>query len=140
MALIFLMECTDPQHPLHKLSPFAIHKGILGISGEPVGVKKLRSGQILVEFDKQHYSTNLLKCKSFAQIPVQVIPHKSLNIKKGIIRCADRRDYDNDDILDELKPQSVVRVQRMTINRNGMRRPTNTFIVTFGGSKLHILL
>ena len=131
-----IMEGTDLQHPLHKLSPFAIHKGILGISGEPVSVKKLRSGQILIEFDKQHYSTNLLKCKSFVQIPVQVTPHKTLNTKKGIIRCADLRDCDDDEILDELKDQGVIRIQRMTINRNGMRRPTNTFIVTFDGSKL----
>ena len=131
-----LMEGTDPQHPLHKLSPFAIHKGIMGISGEPVGVKKLRSGQILIEFDKQHYSTNLLKCKTFVQIPVQVSPHKSLNTKKGIIRCPDLRDCDEVEILDELKAQGVIRVQRMTINKNGTRRPTNTFIVTFSGSKL----
>ena len=131
-----IMEGTDMQQPLHKLSPFAIHKGILGIAGEPVGVKKLRSGQILIEFNKQHYSTNLLKCKSFVQIPVQVTPHKTLNTKKGIIRCADLRDCEEDEILDELKCQGVIRVQRMTINRNGTRRPTNTFIVTFGDSKL----
>ena len=96
-------------------------------------MKKLRSGQILIKFDKQHYSTNLLKCKTFVQIPVQVQPHRTLSSKKGIIRCPDLRDCDEAEILDELKAQGVIRLQRMTMNKNGIRRPTNTFIVTFSG-------
>ena len=39
-----IIEGTDLAHPLYKLSPFAINKGIMSIAGEPVSVKKLRSG------------------------------------------------------------------------------------------------
>ena len=127
-----IIEGTDLGHPLQNLSPFAIHKGILGIAGEPVSVKKLRSGQILIEVNKEHHARNLLKCRTFVQVPVKVSAHKSLNTKKGIIRCADLRECDDDDILDELKSQGVVRIQRMMFTRDGMKRPTNTFIVTFG--------
>ena len=132
----FIIEGVDLGHSLQKLSPFAIHKGILGIAGEPVSAKKLRSGQNLVEVSKEHHARNLLKCKTFVQIPVQISAHKSLNTKKGIVRCSDLRDCNNEEILEELEGQGVIRVQRMMFTRDGIKRPTNTFIVTFGEPKL----
>ena len=44
-----ILEPTENDRPLARLSPFAIHKGILGIAGTVKDTKKLRSGQILVE-------------------------------------------------------------------------------------------
>lgn len=45
-------------------SPFVIHKGIRGIAGAVKGVKKLRSGQILVEWSKKANAENIL-CVNF---------------------------------------------------------------------------
>ena len=44
-----ILTYVNPERPIGKLSPFAIHKGILGIAGVVKDVKKLRSGEILVE-------------------------------------------------------------------------------------------
>ena len=44
-----ILEPTENDRPLARLSPFAIHKGIMGIAGTVKDTKKLRSGQILVE-------------------------------------------------------------------------------------------
>ena len=111
---------TDLAHTLYKLSPLAINKGIMSIAGEPISVNKLKSGQILVEVNKEHHSRNL--CKTFVQVPVKVSAHKSLNTKKGIIRYADLRECDQDEILEELKSQGVVHVRRMMFTQDGIKK------------------
>ena len=64
-------------------------------------------------------------------IPVDVSPHYSLNTKKGVIRCQDIRDCADDEILDGLKDEDVVKVERIMVFRDGQRKPTGTFILTF---------
>ncbi|KAK2150841.1 hypothetical protein LSH36_386g02046, partial [Paralvinella palmiformis] len=50
----FLMiESTDSSRPLSKLSPFALQRGIQGLAGIVRNVTRLRSGQVLIEVDKQ---------------------------------------------------------------------------------------
>ena len=39
-----ILTSANSERPIGKLSPFAIHKGILGIAGVVKDVKKLRSG------------------------------------------------------------------------------------------------
>ena len=131
-----ILESTDPQQPLHKLSPFAINKGIVGIAGQPENVKKLRSGQLLVEVSKKSHSNNLQQCKMLAQVPVKCFPHKSLNTKKGVIRCPDLKFCTDEEVLDELSSQRVVHLKRIIVTRNGEKKSTGTFIVTFNSSSL----
>ncbi|GFT53894.1 hypothetical protein TNCV_2931271 [Trichonephila clavipes] len=67
------------------LSPFAIQKAIQGIGGEPKSVKKLRSGDLLIE------TTTALRIKIFISrrswtSPLTVRrPHSSLNTSRGAI-------------------------------------------------------
>ena len=64
---------------------FAIQKGIEGLVGEPKNIKRLRSGDLLIEVDRETYSTKLLAIKEIAGIPVKVSPHRTLNTSKGVI-------------------------------------------------------
>ncbi|GFU64509.1 uncharacterized protein TNCV_2526241 [Trichonephila clavipes] len=60
-------------------SPFAIQKALIGISGEPKSVKRLRSGDLLIETTSALQTKSFLLAKSFLNSPVTVFPHKSLN-------------------------------------------------------------
>lgn len=126
-----VIEGTDEEQPISKLSPFAIAKGLEGLAGTPKDVKKLRNGQILVEVDRKAHSDNLLKSKLLANCPIHVSAHNSLNLCKGIMRCPDLRDCSPGEILEGLRSQLVTEVKRIYVTRDGEKKPTNTFVITF---------
>ena len=131
-----LVRASDKDRPLTKLSPFAIHKGIQGLAGTVTDVKRLRSGDILVEVDRKAQAKNLLKCKFFVNTPVEVSPHRTLNTSKGVIRCRELVECFEDEILAELRDQGVIGVHRITIKRDGRTINTWTLILTFSTSTL----
>lgn len=126
-----VMESVTPDVPLAKLSPFAIQKGISGIAGTVKDVKKLKSGQILVECLKKSHADNLLRTNSLGDVPVRTFPHPHLNSCKGVIRTRDLQDMEEDDIATELKDQGVTQVKRITLKRDDKVVNTGTYILTF---------
>ena len=64
-------------------------------------------------------------------VPVKVTPHRSLNSSKGVIRCLDIKDCSDEEILDNLASQNVSHLHRISVVREGVRKNTGTFIVTF---------
>jgi hypothetical protein len=48
-----------------------------------------------------------------------------------IIRCRDLRDRGDDEILDALRPEGVTNVKHILSNKNGIKQPTNTSVLTF---------
>lgn len=126
-----LMKSKTEERSLAKLSPFAIQKGIEGIAGTPTSVRKLRSGEILVEVNKRPHSDNLLRATTFVNCPVAVCAHKTLNNRKGVIRSIDLKDCDEQEVIEELKSQGVVDAKRISVKRNGSVVRTGTLILTF---------
>ncbi|GFX94823.1 putative RNA-directed DNA polymerase from transposon BS [Trichonephila clavipes] len=63
---------------------FAIFKVLQGIE-KPKLVKKMRSGDLLVETKSSIQSNSYLSAKTFLDSPLLVIPHKSLNSSRGVI-------------------------------------------------------
>ena len=50
----FLVEQgTSAEFPLAKLNLFAIEKGLTGLAGMPVSVRRLRSGDLIIEVSKR---------------------------------------------------------------------------------------
>ena len=47
------------------LSPLLIHKTIMSMAGEPKSIKNLRSGDLLIQCDKEPHEKSLLKMKTF---------------------------------------------------------------------------
>ena len=131
-----VIESTDVNMSLKKLSPFAVNKGIEGIIGTPKNIKRLRSGDILVEVDRRGQADNLVHTKKIVDIPVRVTPHRSLNSKKGVIRCPDIKHCTDNEILEELASQHVTSIYRIEVTREGIKQPTGTFIVTFNSPTL----
>ena len=134
-ARFFIIEPSGPQ-TLHKLSPFAIEKFLKCRIGSVRSAKKLQSGSLLVEVSTPAQADNIVQMDMFAETPVKVSAHRTLNSSRGIIRCRDLRDCDDEEVLTELKPTGVTAVKHIFATRDGMKTPTNTFIVTFGTPEL----
>ena len=67
-----IIDSTSPDQPLSKLSPFVMEKVLVCLAGSPKSVKKkLKSGSLLVEEEKTTHAQNLMKLKSFFDIPAK---------------------------------------------------------------------
>lgn len=125
-----LLESLSIDSPLTKLSLFAIQKGITGIAGTVKDIKKLRSGQILVECVRKANSENLLRATNLAGVTMKAFCHPSLKNSKGVICTRELQDMDEADITSELNHMGVIDVKRISIKKDGQIIPTGTYILT----------
>jgi hypothetical protein len=130
-----IIESTDENKPLSKLSPFALYKAIQGIAGTPKEVKRLRSGTVLLEVTKEAHSKNLLRCKKLIDVPVKISEHRTLNTRRGVVYSPELKGSSEEEILEHLAPQ-VKEVRRIKIKREGRLLDTNSFILTFASPAL----
>ena len=118
---------------MRNLSPdsFAIQKGIQGLVGEPKTIKRLRSGDLLIEVDRESHSTKLLKITELANVPVKVSPHRTLNTSKGVLKTPELKNTTREELIDQLKQQGVTDARMVTIKKNDVIIKVNTAILTF---------
>ena len=102
LKLIFprflMMTSADEDKSPSRLSTFAIQKDIEVLVGEPKNIKRLRSGDLLIEVDRETYSTKFLAISEIAKIPVKVSPHRTLNTSKGVIRTQEIKNTTNEEL------------------------------------------
>ena len=140
MAMLLVYKRHN-ERPLFKLLPFAVSKAIVAVLGSnPFNIKKLRNREILIEVDKEAQSNKLLKTTKLHLtmenvIPITVSPHYRLNTKKGVIRCPDIKECSDEEILG-LKDEGVIKLDRISVFRDGQRKPIGTFILTFQSQTL----
>ena len=127
-----VMSALDETKHVGRKNPFTIQKGFESIVGPTAEITPLRQGDILVKVFKKIHSQSLLNTKVFDGTPVKVSAHRSLNFKKGVIRCRHLELADENDILGDLKPQGVVEMKQISIKKAGKLVKTGTFILTFG--------
>ena len=123
---------------LNRISPFAIQKTIYAHIGEPKSIRKLKSGNILVEITRKAQSQEILTLDKILTVAVTVAPHRYLNSSKGVVKCRDQAlfEMDVDDICEELRDQNVVNVERISFRKDNTRIYTHTYILTFGQTVL----
>ena len=132
-----VLHSLDPNQQMTSLSPFLLWKDVINIIKEkPKKMSKLASGDYLIEVDQQSHSCILRQTKSILNIPISVIPHKTLNISKGIIRCRDITMCSEDEILENLLDQGVINVKRIRVKRDGSLVATHTYILEFNNPTL----
>ncbi|GFW41716.1 uncharacterized protein TNCV_9541 [Trichonephila clavipes] len=102
-------------------SPFAIQKALIGIGGEPKSVKRLRSGDLLIETTSALQTKSFLLAKSFLNRPVTVSPHKSLNSCRGVISEPDLLGTSDSEILEGFSAQGVTQCQRFGHSQTACR-------------------
>ncbi|GFX07119.1 putative RNA-directed DNA polymerase from transposon BS [Trichonephila clavipes] len=91
-------------------SPFAVHKALIGIGGEPKSVKRLRSGDLLIETNSAIQTKSFLLAKTFLNSPLIVTPHKSLNSCRGVISEPDLLTTSESEILEGFSDQGVIQL------------------------------
>ncbi|GFT32888.1 uncharacterized protein TNCV_5039211 [Trichonephila clavipes] len=102
-------------------SPFAIQKALIGIGGEPKSVKRLRSGDLLIETTSALQTKSFLLAKSFLNSPVTVSPHKSLNSCRGVISKPDLLGTSDSEIPEGFSDQGVTQCQRFGHSQTSCR-------------------
>ncbi|GBL60773.1 hypothetical protein AVEN_200510-1 [Araneus ventricosus] len=113
-----------------------VEKAITATVGDVKSTKKLRSGDLLVEVQSRKQSEQIVKLKTFSNIPVTVSPHASLNSSKGVVTCGELLNVTTEEILKELQSQGVSHVRRISIRRDGQLLNTKHLILTFDSAKL----
>ena len=108
-----------------------MQKDLQAIAGTLMSTKRLRDGSFLVECSRRAQEENLVKTVTFADHPVPVFVHETVNSSRGMIRCRELSDLSEVEIRDELKTQNVVDVHRVTVKKAGKIIPTNTLFLTF---------
>ena len=135
-ARFLVVKGLDEEDDISKFNPFVISKWLQGVAPSGIkedGVKKLRSGVILVEVLNERTSQQLLKLKNpmIQTIPVKISPHDTLNSSKGVIRCRHLQGMSDQDICQNLAGQGVKHVQRVKVTKDSKKVDTNTFFLTF---------
>ncbi|GFT47939.1 uncharacterized protein TNCV_3677881 [Trichonephila clavipes] len=125
-----------PNNEMSRKSPFIIHKALLGIGGEPKSIKKLRSGDLLIETISAVQSKSFLLAKTFIDSPLIVTPHRTLNSCRGVISESDLLYASETEILEGLSDQGVTQVRRIKIKKETSLFPTKHLILTFNSPKL----
>ena len=127
----FLLIHSEQEETISSLSPFLVHKTIMSLTGEPKSIKTLRSGDLLIQCAKESHEKTLLQMKTFCNLKCSVKPHSSLNTSKGIVRCPALSKVTTEHIIEFMGEQGVTDVRRITVRRDGILKPTNTFVLTF---------
>ena len=126
---------TDPAEDRTRVSRSGIRRSnqkcIQSIAGHPKSIKRLKSGDLLLEVEKQSHVTNLLTTKKIFDLKVKISLHNTLNTSKGVIRCQDLGPCTDDEILDNLKREGVLHVRNIQVRRNSVLKRTNTYVLTF---------
>ena len=103
----------------------------MGLTDEAKSIKHLRSGDLLIQYAKEKHETTLLKLKNFCGLKCKVAPHSSLKISKGIVGCPAPNKQSCQHILEFMREQDVTDVRRISVFRDGVKKPNNTFVFTF---------
>ena len=98
----FIIQGANSDTPLSKLSPFVIEKTIKCSVGTVSTVKRMRSGDLLIEAASAAEGKCISKLTSLANTAVTVSAHRTLNTSKGVIKCRELIDCDKAEILEEL--------------------------------------
>ncbi|GFU30400.1 RNA-directed DNA polymerase from mobile element jockey [Trichonephila clavipes] len=93
---------------MSKISPFAIHKTLIGIGGEPKSVKTTAFRDLLIETMSDLQTKSFLLAKTFFNSPVTVSPHKTLNSCRGVISEPDLLSTPDAEILEGFSDQGVI--------------------------------
>lgn len=111
----FLLLSLPEGHSFTKISPFQIDSYVVTILGaKPTSVKILRSGNVLVECSSEQAAKLFAGQMSFQGKKVTVTYHATLNSIRGVIR-SNAFDYVPDnELLEDLKPQGITEVRRLT--------------------------
>ena len=96
-------------------------------------ITNLKSGEILIQVSDAIDSDRIKRCTSFANIPVTVTPHKTLNTSKGVIKTREFNGCAKEELIEGI--DEIIDAYQVKINRSGQSILTSTWILTFNTPK-----
>ncbi|GBO44536.1 hypothetical protein AVEN_43322-1 [Araneus ventricosus] len=114
----------------HTVSPFLVQKLLKSCIGEIQNVKKLRSGDLLVQVDSKQASV-ISKLTHLGTFPVETSFHETLNVSRGVLSNPDFIHVTEAEFVEELRDQNVCAARRINIRRDGRLIPTQHVVLTF---------
>lgn len=127
-----ILKRTDPGKTMEHENPFFIKKAMDAITTN-VQISRLKDGDLLLKTVDRQQAAKLLRQEKFGgTINIKITEHPKLNLCSGTIFCRDLIRVSDDLILNELKDQKVVKVDRMKRKlESGQLVDTGVFILTF---------
>ena len=135
-----IISDVEKKEDLKKLHPKVSCRAIQKTFPQYIEVNKMKSGSFLIKVNKSDQektaAVNILKdVESRGQIiniPIQVKVHQNMTYSKGSVYNEDIPLYTKEELLEELKGQKVVDVEKLTYrDQEGTIRDSNKCILTF---------
>ncbi|XP_055924689.1 uncharacterized protein LOC129956772 [Argiope bruennichi] len=114
----------------NSISPFLINKLILSAIGEVQNIKKLRSGDLLLQVSEKQ-ALQISKMTTLGSFPIQVSYHKTMNMSRGVLSEPDFIGVSEAEFLEELRDRNVCAARRINIRRGDRLVPTQHVVLTF---------
>ena len=110
---------------------FHVTRDIVKVCGSIPKIVPQADGSLLVEARDAEESATIEAINRLASCDVSVVGHATLNQSRGVVYCKDLLRYSEEELLDGLKDQGVVRVERIRKKVDGVLTATPSIIVTF---------
>ena len=127
---------TDEEKPMSRVSPMKGNLILRGLIGTVEKVHRLFNGDLIVGVKNSAQEKNILAMTLFDTAPVRVTLHRSMNHKKGVIRCSALRDIPETEIVEGLSAEGVTEARKIYFTKEGKTIPSATVILTFECSTL----
>lgn len=115
VSSFLLMKHTDVNKTLNSVSPFLIEKTISALAKDPINIKKLKTGSVLIETNSSQQTNSLLKITSLqGQVPVMVVKHPTMNNARGVLRCWVLGELSEEEAQEYFHSQGVINVRRLS--------------------------
>ena len=123
-----------------ELNAIKANNTLLRNIGQPVKITKNNKSSLLIVTGSREQSHKLEKIREIDDQPVVVEPHRTLNSTRGTVFSETLAQSSDEEILEHLSDQGVIRVERMKKWENNQLKNTNRFILTFSGTYLPSLI
>lgn len=123
-----------------ELNILTADKELKSAIGIPNKTSKLNKNSLLVQVKSENQAKKLLNLKRIDDKIITVELHKTMNFCKGTILSEALSQNSEEEILEAVKDQGVVKVERMKRKVDGVLTNTNRYIITFQRTKLPSLL
>ncbi|GFR75452.1 RNA-directed DNA polymerase from mobile element jockey [Elysia marginata] len=110
------------------LSPFRLHREIMGILGEECKISKTKRG-VMLELTRKSGEEKLTKMKELGGIKVKVARDTYLNTSRGVINHKDLRGSKEEEFVECIP--GAYNARKIEIKRWKERIKTNTYVLTF---------
>ena len=130
-ARFLIIESTSRDGPITSLSPFVVEKRMEALIGAVKSVRGLRGQALLVETARRSRTGDLLRTKTFFDLPVQVSEHKTLSSSRGIVGDRALKGESDDGIGEDLQERGVAAAKGFKVGGGRDFVDTSTILLTF---------